>query len=229
MFTQTQSKKSQNFFKAQKPASVLKPVLGGGYMADIEKVSGFQIELTSYNVEVENALAHARKVAILSNDDATSNLEFAGEMRKLAKKIDASKKEITAPAREFIAKMNNLSSGYVEKLNEAIDIISSKIGSYNSEQIERQRNELEALAIIEEAAGIKTDYSVIPIKENVKTALASTYQTIEYEIDIEDFSKIPTEYLMLNEALVKQAIKSGRDEIPGLRITEKKVTRIRTK
>lgn len=229
MSLHTKSKVTPLFLKDQKAAPMLQNALGGGFMADVEKVSDFQIELTRYNGEVEHALAHARKVSIDTDDDATSNVEFAGQMRKLSKKIEATKKDITAPAREFTAKVNALATGYTEKLDEAITIISSKVGSFNREKSERQLKEMEELAIIEAAAGINTDYAVMPIKENTKTALASTYQTSEWDIQIDDFSKIPVEFLMLNEALVKQAIKMGRDIIPGLKITENKITRIRTK
>lgn len=229
MSLHTKSKVTPLFLKDQNAAPMLQNALGGGFMADVEKVSDFQIELTRYNGEVEHALAHARKVSIDTDDDATSNVEFAGQMRKLSKKIEATKKDITAPAREFTAKVNALATGYTEKLDEAIDLISSKVGSFNHTKVERQLHELELQAIVEAAAGVKTDFAVMPANENTKTALASTYQTSEWDIEIDDFSKIPVEYLMLNEALVKQSIKMGRDSIPGLKIVERKVTRIRTK
>jgi hypothetical protein len=208
---------------------MLNQALGVDLMFGIEKVNELQVELTKYNADVIHALEHARKVSIDSDDDATSNVEFAGEMRKMSKKIEATKKEITEPARQFTAKVNALASGYTDKLDEAIDLISSKVGSFNRVKVERQMHELELQAIVEAAAGVKTDFAIMPVKENTKTALASTYQTSKWDIEIEDFSKIPVEFLMLNEALVKAAIKMGRDTIPGLKIVERKVTRIRTK
>lgn len=230
MSAQLKSKPSSIFLKDLKSFSMIQKPLSGGFMGSgLEKVSDFQVELTKYNDEVEKALGHARRVSIDTDDDATSNVEFAGQMRKLSKKIDATRKDISAPAREFVAKVNALASGYTEKLDEAINLISSKVGKFNHEKAEQQRIELEALAIIEEAAGVKTDSNVVAVKENTKTALASTYQSTEWDIEVTDLEKVPVQYLMLNESMVKAAIKSGRTDIPGLKVTEKKVTRIRTK
>jgi hypothetical protein len=229
MSFQTKNTREPLFLKDRKSSSMLNEAKGGDFMSDLEQVNDFQASLARYNGEVDQALSHARKVSIDSDDDASTSVALAGDLRKLSKKIDAIKKEITAPAREFTAKVNTLANGYIEKLDEAIDIISSKVGVYNHARIEAQMKALEQQAIIDAAAGVTTDYAIMPAKENTKTATASTYETSEWVIQVDDFSKIPQEYLMLNETLVRQAVKLGRDTIPGLKITEQKVTRIRAR
>ncbi len=219
-------RRSSHIFKAKKSSSMVDV----GFMGDVQKINEFQVELTKYNNDVEQALMHARQVSIDSDDDATSNVELAGNMRKLSKRIEMTKKDITSPAREFVAKMNALANGYTEKLEQAIGLISSKVGKYNLAKVEEQQKELEILAILEEAAGIQPSFvTAAPVKENTQTALASTYQRQDWSIEVEDISKVPMQFLMINESLVKTAIKSGRSEIPGLKITEQKITCLRTR
>lgn len=73
---------------------------------------------------------------------------------------------------------------------------------------------------------------VVPVipRKNVQRADtgASVHLRKEWTHELEDISKVPLEYLLLNEQKVRQAIKLGIRNIPGVKIFENETTVLRS-
>ncbi len=223
----TNRTRSQSFSAPQKSLGMLFQAKEVNQVADLEKVEDFKSQLIEYNDEVNQALVHSRSVIIDSAEAVEENLDLAGKMRKLSKRLEERRKEITAPAREFVSRVNSMVKGYTDKLEESVAQISQKIGQYNEAQLAAQEVDLELDALLAEATGIAPTMDVIPVHSRARSAEASTYERTVIEVELEDLGKVPCEYLQLNDQLVKAAVKAGVQEIPGVKITIKKITTVK--
>lgn len=75
-----------------------------------------------------------------------------------------------------------------------------------------------------EAANAPVQVAVAPvipeIPKTVRTESGSAHQRMTWEFEIEDKSMVPPEYLMVDEKAIRQAVKAGIRQIPGVRIFE---------
>ena len=69
------------------------------------------------------------------------------------------------------------------------------------------------------------DKATAPIEINQSGENASVRMV--WAFDIKDIAQIPSEYLVLNEKAVREAIKAGVREIPGLKIYQKPTVAIK--
>lgn len=87
----------------------------------------------------------ARDAIALTVDDEES-LKFAvalgGEASKIAKRIDAKRKEVTADASDFVKSVNGFCKDYTDRLGEVVTITKTKVGQYQHQvELERRRQE----------------------------------------------------------------------------------------
>lgn len=195
----------------------------------VESAINFQAELAKYKREIDQYAAHAKALTIDSDETDREAVSLAGEMRKLYKRIEAVREEIVKPAKDFVKKVNLLASGYTDQLDDSARLLAAKSGAYKAALIAQQEHELAEQAAIMEALGL-TQTAPIPIEEisaKTKTEHGTTYQRTNWQIEITDISKVPAQYLMVNEAAIKAALKAGVAEIPGVKATETKTTHLR--
>lgn len=86
----------------------------------------------------------------------------------------------------------------------------------------------EAEAVGEQAVEAETIVEATPAElTRIRTQLGSTVALRDNwtYVGVSDFNKIPPAYLMVNEAVVKAAIRSGTHEIPGLIIENRRKVR----
>ena len=82
-----------------------------------------------------------------------------------------------------------------------------------------------------EAANAPVQVAVAPvipeIPKAVRTESGSAHQRMTWEFEIEDATKVPRAYLAIDEKLIRQAVKAGIRQIPGVRIFEQASTTFR--
>jgi hypothetical protein len=66
-------------------------------------------------------------------------------------------------------------------------------------------------------------------EKTVETDSAQVTARLVWDFEIVDESKIPREYLMVNEKAIRAAIKAGVRDIPGVRIFQKEELAVKTK
>jgi hypothetical protein len=195
----------------------------------VESAINFQAELAKYKREIDTYAAHAKTLVIESEETDREAVSLGGEMRKLYNRIEEVRKKIVKPAQDFVKKVNLLASGYTDVLDESTRLLASKSGAYKAALIARQEAQLAEEAAIMEALGLTQSAPVLvdEIEDKTKTEHGSTYQRTSWKIEVADISKVPPQYLMVNEPAIKAALKAGVAEIPGIKATEIRTTHLR--
>lgn len=97
---------------------------------------------------------------------------------------------------------------------------------------ENEKSALERIITEEtEAASAPIQVAVAPVipevPKAVRTETGSAHQRMTWEFEIVDAGNIPREYLMIDEKAIRQAVKAGIRQIPGVRIFEQASTTFR--
>lgn len=172
----------------------------------------------SYELSVQ-ASKDADSIAVNSEE----SLGFAGDFlrtikalhKKIKKVFDPSRKSTYAAYKDVL----KLEKSQLQPLEQAEKVIKDKMGTYQDES-EARRLKLEAK---NQKKAEKTGLPYVPPPAPAKLEGIQTRLIWKYELV--DISKVPREYLMLNQIKVQGAITSmkGATNIPGVRVYEEKV------
>lgn len=182
--------------------------------ASLEK-NLLRIDLEKKCAQIDLMVNSAKGLNVDSRWSAEDAMNFAIEARSLYKTMESTRKEITGPARSFINHVNDTVKIFTEKLLHIEEIIADKIEAWKEEE-----KELAELVPFQD--------SDVDLK-NVRSEKASFYEVSHYTFDVEDLSLVPKEFLMIDEAKVKAAIKAGMSEIPGIKIKKQQKTVLRAR
>lgn len=155
-----------------------------------------ELELEKYHFHVLELKMVAEDCTLTTPQTVQDALNLAFQARSIQKRLDEKRKEIIDPARSFVAKVNLETSKFIDILSTITESLVQKIDTW------------------------KKDMSMFPIdgEPSYKTAHYTLCEKKDFEIVIEDISKIPIEFMQPNEQLIKSAAKAGMREIPGVRI-----------
>lgn len=194
-----------------------------------------RVKLAPYDAEIDRMVAQAESLTV--SDDATNAV--AVEMGLQAKKIDAAiervRKELVLDPNEYVKSVNGLAKGFQSRLSSIVASMRGKIGAYAQRQEMERRKAVEAARKAQaelqtkiddeaKAANVEPVQVAAPVilkqQTVVRTEAGSASQRKVWKHEIEDEAKVSREYLMVDEAKVRQAVKQGVREIPGIRIFE---------
>lgn len=178
----------------------------------IEKKNTFSIDkaIEKLNIEIniEPLLQTAENFSITGDKQAKNALSMSLQSRKLKKALDESRKEIIKPHFDFQRAINKIVKDYTTKLEQIEENLRSKLDTWLQAQ-----------------SSFNQDFSSMVIEvDDGKMTTKSTWDFL-----VEDFDKIPREYLLVNEKKIKSAIKAGFRNIAGLKIFEEKSVAMRVK
>lgn len=195
----------------------------------------FIITLTDEQKEVEaKAMLADMKAQILAIVPTT---EFAFNQitpiyqraKEWEKAVEDTRKRLCKPLREKIAHINDRALLLSEPLEEIIKIAKAKTSQYQLMLDEEKKKEdakiLEAAALFDLQDEVYIPEAKTTLRGN--GALAVTVTKTHFKV--EDITKVPHRYLMVNEAAVKADIKLGITHIPGISIFETQETQLRTR
>ncbi|UJX41734.1 hypothetical protein K9F62_03260 [Desulfovibrio sp. JY] len=198
--------------------------------------------LAPYMAKIDAMQEQAAAVDITSDEENTRAIEMGLQAKKLGKAIEDARKRFVADPGEFVRSVNALAKSFSEKLVGIEYGLKRKIGAYQQrkelerrkaeEEARRQAEELQAKLDAEAKAAhvepVKIEAPAVPKASGpVRTAEGTSYQHTEWRFEIQDDAAIPHEYLMPCEARIRQAVKDGARNIPGIRIFEHTETRFR--
>lgn len=172
----------------------------------------------------DDLIDQSSRVVIQNDTDQDRAGDLLKLLKDLKKDIEEQRKEDTAPLREAQQEINARYKPLDDKLKAAICRVNNGMVHYSEEQhrLEQQRREEEALAKAEDDPDHADAYLDAGSKEVKPTTTRSTHgarthmQTRLDSIEVEDWSKVPEEYKMLDEKKAKGAIRAGV-EIPGVK------------
>ena len=169
---------------------------------------------------------------LVVNDDASYNhlTSLYRQARQWQKTIEARRKEMTEPFRRQEAAINDKIKELMLPLGQVIALANSKVNCYMQKIEERKRKEEEKLR--EDAALFDVDPESIYVPEIPKSIVGNSAATTtrnEKRFRIVDLKQVPEKYLTVDEKAIKQDLKLGITEIPGLEIYEEKTTTLRVR
>lgn len=187
--------------------------------------------IEAYAFQVEKLVDVANSYCVSSIWSAQEAQDFAVDARQLLKKIEQAKKDITEPARRFTTKVNNTAKIFTERLEETISILTKKVNRWKeAKEKERALIEEEDLLLSEalnlDMAQVSTYQA--PLK-TIGSDNSVSYERTNWKFETQDLSKVPREFLKVDEEKVKLSIKSGTRDIAGLKIYSEQQTIIKSR
>jgi hypothetical protein len=186
-------------------------------------------QLQVYDGKINQILTYAKNYEVVSNWSAEEAITLGGEAKALAKSIDNARKTITDPARRFVNKINDTARIFTDKLEQVEEIIKRKVATWKKAEAEKLAIEAESAKDLMASLDLDIEPFVEKAPKYVRGDGAMSYEQTVWKFDVEDLSITPREYLTIDEAKVKAAVKSGVREIPGLKIYSEQKTIIKSR
>lgn len=200
-------------------------------------------KLAVYSEAIDKMVALAEKHEV--KDDASNQgaVALGTQAKKLNNQIEDLRKQIVAGPNEFVKAVNSLAKAFQERLKIVENDLKKKISDRQyklelerrekerkaREEAERLQKKLDEEAKEKGIESVKVVAPVMPAPAKVtRTETGQSHQRMEWTFEIQDEAKVPREYLAVNEQKIRQAVKMGVREIPGVRIFEKASTVFRT-
>lgn len=197
-----------------------------------------------YVKEVDKMVKSAELIVVKDEESNKLAVSFGGEVKKIAKLIEARKKEVTADASDFVKAVNGFCKIFTDKLTGIEGGLKKKISDYSAKvELERRKQEeIARKAAIELQKKIDKDAKkagveaptvpapVIPKQETVTRTETGTsaFQVKRWVCTVNDPAQVPREFCEPSTKLLNDAVKQGVRTIAGCTIEEKAETRFRT-
>ena len=186
----------------------------------------------------------AESITIVDTDSDESAKVVLSQLATKKKDLETLRKSFVGPLNKHVKDINTFFKEQALPLDNADKIIRNKVASYFLEQkaiADKEQERQDKLAAKrQETADRKAQKDgqivappvPVPIVQTptktTKTVAGSVTMKSVWKYEIVDRSKIPSEFYVLEESLIRRQIAAGRHEIPGIRIYETKETMVRT-
>ncbi len=197
------------------------------YFNQVQNEDVYQ-KLSEFTSHVEWAVQLAVKVVVTDKISAGIAINVVAESRGIKKKIDSTRKELGEPAKKFLAKLKDIADGFTDKLEQIDQSISSKVEAWKKLESQAEMNKDQA-AFFSEEFGVELNPYMPEDTSKIKSEGATAFEQTVQTFELEDISKVPMEYLCVDEKKVKLALKLGISSIAGLKIISETKTIIRSK
>lgn len=175
-------------------------------------------------------VAFTKDLAVQCDESFRTATSLYRQARDWKKRIDERRKAAIEPDRARIAAINDKAKELTDPLDQIIEITNMKTASY-TRLLEEKKKEEEAK--IKEAAElldlVPSEIYIAPMEKTIRGDGAIATTKIEKRFRVTDLSKVPLEYMMINESKIKTSLKLGVNIIPGIEIYEEKITQLRAR
>lgn len=199
-------------------------------------------KLKLYSTGVDKLVDQARAFRIDSEETQKGAVAFLGQIKTAAKGLEKKRDEIVDEPNSFVKAVRGLVKSFTDKLADAEISLKDKVLTYNR-TLELKRQEQEALARKEteklqkkldkgaEKKGldpVQLPTPIIPKTAPVtRTETGTAFTKKLWTFKILDETQIPREYLVASDTKIRDAIKGGIRDIPGLEIFEQESLTVR--
>jgi hypothetical protein len=204
--------------------------------------------LHRYKHECDLVVSRAKTITVIRDDETnTRAADWAVQTKRKVKDLEELRKRIVTPYNNYLTQVNRFFKLYTDPLGQAEAYLARLLGGYrqfqeNEAKRIKAEQDAEARKIqkqledeAREAAKKDVHYEpapvVVPVAPEVQRVTrvsgGSTSQRKDWTFEVEDESKVDREFLMLNEKKLREHIKGGLRNTPGVRIYEEFTTRIR--
>ena len=203
-----------------------------------------QIE-TRFEVNEDETTQLQTTVTVLKVHDDGSLGKAAALVKQIRERVaytEQQRKHFVGPANETVRRINAKAKAITAPLLELKRAIEQKMVLYQIERrreqkrIEREREDkiLAAAVKVEEEGAPEVADALVeqaakePPRSQVVHAPRATVSVRKiWTFQVQDISKVPAEYLSLDTGKVRNAIRAGKREIPGLRIFQSEQSLVR--
>lgn len=191
------------------------------------------LESSSHEVQIKSTIrdmvAFVKGLAVNSEASYNKVTSMYRQAREWKRSIEAKRKELVEPFRKQMAVINDKAKDLTDPLDSVIAMANVKSTVYLRMLEEAKRNEDEQLRKVAAIFDAEDEIYIPPMEKNIRGEGAVLVTKTEKTFRVIDITKVPTKYLMVDEAAVKRDLKLGVVEIPGLEVFETTTTSLRTR
>lgn len=175
--------------------------------------------------EVEEFLYQNQEITVTSQEDYTRATDTLKVINGKIKKLEDKRVDWIKPLLEAKRKIDDDFKQAIRPLEDYVATVKTKmLDWYRVEQkrLDEEQKKLEAKAM-EDAKKNKQSEVIVPIINDVKTHrgdLATATVSKKWMYKLLDENAVPREYLIVDEAKIKTAVKNGVRKIAGVEIYE---------
>jgi len=188
-------------------------------------------------VEIEavntSFVLQAERQQVASQTDADFTNVILKQISEQVKMIEEKRKTFTAPLNQSLREINSTFKELTKPLQTAKNILTQKVMAWRREEQEKIRIEQERIAREEERRrkiqeahkeqGHEISKPVVMTRPEPLKQRDTTQTRKVWKFKIIDVIKIPREYLMIDESNIRDAIRKGIREIPGVKIYQEEI------
>jgi len=182
-------------------------------------------KLVVIKTQVSKAVAKANDLVIKTKEDLPKATELLSQIKMVGKLIKEQKEEITNPANAILKSARAFFNPIEDQYTEAEKIVKNKMLEFNQAELDKAKAQTEKITEKVEAGKMSFEKAaekieaVTPEKSVESKSGAVQFRTVK-EVVIEDETKVPREYLMLNMVKIRKVALAGV-EIAGVKVVEK--------
>jgi len=187
--------------------------------------------IDQYRSQVASLVTYAQSRIVESREQSESAAADLTLIRQLKKAIEEQRTGQVKPLNDQVKQINDLYKTLTVPLDEADKITSDKIKQYRQAEtaklaealaIEAEKMELARREAALNGGAITVDLTplVKPDEQpkHIVTGAGTVGTRMVPKWALEDITKVPAEFLMLNEVALGKQVRAGRTGIPGIRI-----------
>lgn len=193
---------------------------------------------SDYQGIIDARLNTASQIQVIDEDSQKLAVALVGEAKRIIKEIDTRKKALDEyrEAKSFLDGLNGHVKMLTEKFEKIVLLVDPKVKQYTAkielERREREKKAKEAAEALQkqinkeaEEKGVAAPTVIPPAIPKTDTIVRTETGTTAFakrpwKFEIEDHEKVPREYCMPDNQKIRDAVKMGVREIPGVRIFE---------
>lgn len=173
-------------------------------------------------------ITRAESITTLSVETVPEAIELLSSLNRIKDDITAQKELVTRPLLDKLTEERAKWKPKEVRLESVITRIRTALTVYQTELVAKQRAEQEEIAKRLQDGKIKPETAIKRMQkvEDVQNTIESNTGKITFKtvttFTVADWSKIPTDFLLLNETRVREELKFGR-KVHGLEYKDEQV------
>jgi len=185
-----------------------------------------EIQLIQKQVSPVVRRAESYEVETKENVEEASN--YLLKIREVEKAIEAKRLEFTKPINQSLKAINSTFKELSSPLEKARKLLTDKILDWRRKEQERiAAEEAKRMEEVRKLQSKGIEVPELPTIEKTEATIGKTQARKVWTFMVEDFSKVPDIYKMINNVAVNDAIRNGHRIIQGLKIYQEEILAIR--
>lgn len=182
--------------------------------------------LTPYKKKVSGLISQSQGLDIKTEAQMETAVDYLKQVKDAGKNIKEQKEKLTDPAQETLRRIRALFKPIEDNIREAEGIIKGKMLSFDEIKQKQSESKIEKIEAKVKAGNMdivkaaKQVEKIEPKNSYEGDAGKIQYRTVK-KILIVDKTKIPREYLIPNEVMIRKVLLAGK-KIPGIKLVEEK-------